>query len=419
MKTKKTMIICSVVFILAALFALSHNRFTGAKERSEKVHGDQLLRKADHEENEKNEGLPGPAHSDEGHVRATEEEMKELGIELAKAGPGALRVLLDLPGEILLNDDRVASVTPYVSGYVKEIRKSCGDKVRAGEVMAVLESREVADAKAAFLAARARLALAERNYKREEGLWKKKISSEQDYLEARQALTEAEIEMRFTGQKLMALGLPKGALEKLPEEFDSSLTRYEIVSPLDGQVLEKNLSLGEMVKDDRVVYRVANMDSVWVRINVYQKDMRLLRAGAEAVISAGQGIPDSIGTISFLGPLVGEETRTAHARVLLPNQGGHWRPGLFVNVRVSTGEERIPLLIPKEAVQTIEGREVVFVPSSDVFEPRPISTGRSDRTHVEVVSGLSPGDSYVAKGAFEIKAAMATASLGAHAGHNH
>jgi len=420
MKGKQAVGIGLVFFIAGALAALSYVWITGLKIPGGRILGQPTHQEGEvHEETAKKDHKDEPADKEEGRVRFSKGEMKELGIQLSKAGPGTLRNILSLPGEILLNDDRVASVIPYVSGYVTGIRKSWHDQVRKGEVMAVLASRDLADAKAAFLAARGRVALAGRNFSREEGLWKKKISSEQDYLEAKQALASAEIEMRSSRQKLVALGLSNAAVERVPEESDSLLTRYEIVSPLDGEVLEKKISLGEMVKSETVVYRVGNLDSVWVKVNVYQKDMGFLRKGEEVVISAGQGIPDAKGTITFIGPLVGETTRTAHAQVLLSNPNGQWRPGLFVNAEISTARERIPIWIPQEAVATLEGRTVVFIPAAEGFQTKPISTGRSDRTHVEVVAGLSPGDPYVAKGAFEIKAAITTGSLGAHAGHSH
>ena len=420
MKGKQAIVIGSVFFIAGALAVLSYNWIRGPNRPGGQILGPQAHQEAKvHEEAEKHGHEDEPADSDEGRIRMTKEEMKELGIELSKAGPGVLRNILSLPGEILLNDDRVASVIPSVSGHVTEVRKSWHDQVRKGEVMAVLASRELADAKAEFLAARERVALANRNFSREEELWKKKISSEQDYLEAKQALASAEIEMRSTRQKLIALGLSNVAVERVPEESDSLLTRYEIVSPLDGEVIEKKISLGEMVKNETVVYRVANLASVWVKVNVYQKDMGFLRKGDEVVISAGQGIPDAKGTITFIGPLVGETTRTAHAQVLLSNPSGQWRPGLFVNAEITTARERVPLRIPKDAVATLEGRTVVFIHTDEGFEPKTISTGRSDRTHVEVVAGLSAGDSYVAQGAFEIKAIITAGSLGAHAGHGH
>ncbi|MBW2207922.1 MAG: efflux RND transporter periplasmic adaptor subunit, partial [Deltaproteobacteria bacterium] len=336
-----------------------------------------------------------------------------------KAGPGNLEAVLTLPGEIILNDDRVALVTPYVSGYVREIRKRQGDPVRKGEVMAVLESREMADAGTAYLAAREWVVLAEKTFLREESLWRKKISPEQDYLESKMALSAARIEARSARQKLMALGLSKAFVDRLHKQKDASLTRYEIVSPLKGQVLGKNLSLGEMVESTAAVYRVADIGSVWVNINLLQKHLHYLKKGMAVQIWADDSIAPAPGKLTFIGPLVGKETRTAEGRATLSNPDGQWRPGLFVKAQIRIGKKDIPLLIPKKAVQTIEGNSVVFVPAEGGFEATPISTGRSDRTHVEIISGLSLGDRYVTEGAFELKATLMTDSMDSHAGHGH
>ena len=359
------------------------------------------------------------AHEDEGHVLLTKEQALALGIGMAKAGPGKLETVVTLPGEIILNDDRVALVTPYVPGYVREIRKRRGDSVQKGEVMAVLESPELADAGTAYLGARERVILAKKTFQREESLWQKKISPEQDYLESKMVLSAARIEARSARQKLMALGLSKASVDRLPSRKDASLTRYEIISPLKGQVLEKNLSLGEMVGSAVPVYRVADMDSVWVSINLLQKDLPNLKKGMDVQVWADDAIVPASGKLTFIGPLVGKETRTAEGRATISNPDGQWRPGLFVKARIESGKEDIPLLIPKKAVQTLEGNPVVFVPAEGGFEAAPVSIGQSDRTRVQIVSGLAPGDSYVMDGAFELKASLMTESMDSHAGHGH
>ncbi len=117
--------------------------------------------------------------------------------------------------------------------------------------------------------------------------------------------------------------------------------------------------------------------------------------------------------------MIGAETRTALARVVLPNSDGRWRPGLFVTARIEGGEEEVGVLIPKTALQSIDGEAVVFVETGDGFASRPVVTGRSDRSHVEVRSGLSEGERYIADGAFVLKARIVTSGLDSHAGHGH
>ena len=161
-------------------------------------------------------------------------EIKEFGIKLGTAGPGRIKVQLSLPGEVAANEDRLVHVVPRVSGIVRNVRKNVGDNVRAGEVLAVLESRDLADAKASFLAAMEREKLARANFVREETLWKKKISAEQDYLEAKRALAEAVIELRSSEQKLHSLGFSDSYLSKLPDQSEIDYTKYVMTAPANG-----------------------------------------------------------------------------------------------------------------------------------------------------------------------------------------
>jgi len=418
----KVVFICIAVMIPVAFGAFYYGRTVESHRAAMEIHEAENHGEREHEEHEEKDHeflKSDPIHQDEDHIFLSEDQIRALGIATAKAGPGTLETVLTLPGEIVLNDDNVALVTPYVSGYVKEIRKRQGDPVRRGEVMAVLESRELADAGSVYLSARERLAPAVKNFEREESLWRKKISPEQDYLESKMALSAARIAVRSARQKLMALGLSRGAMDRLPRQADASLTRYEILSPLNGQVLEKNLSLGEMVESTDSVYRVADMNTVWVKINLLQGQLAFLKKGMAVHIRGDGPMAEATGRLIFIGPLVGKETRTANGRATLSNSDGEWRPGLFVKAQIRIGKENIPLLIPKKAVQTIGGNPVVFVPAEGGFEATSIVMGRSDGTHVKIISGLSGGDLYVAEGAFELKATLMTDSMGNHAGHGH
>jgi len=356
-------------------------------------------------------------HADESVVRLTDAQRKEFGIELATAGSGPLKAQVELPGEIVPNADRVAHVVPRVPGVVREVRKVLGDHVRKGEILLVMDSKELADNKAAFLSAREKMDLYKANFDREEDLWTKKISPAQDYLQAKQALSEARIELRSAEQKLHALGFSDAYLAQLPSQPDASYIRYEVTAPFDGVIIEKHVALGEAQKEDAVMFRVADLRFVWVNLGVYQKDIPSIRVGQPVVVSAGHGIPDMTGEISYIEPLVGEQTRTATARVVLPNRGGQLRPGLFVTGRVTLSTVPVPVLVPKTALQTIDEKTVVFVKDEDGFEPRPVTVGRSNGTHVEITSGLKPGQKYVSAGAFTLKAQLAKGSFGDGHGH--
>jgi len=366
-----------------------------------------------HKEDEQDED----EHEEGGAISLTDAELDEFGIEVKKAAPGLFETFVDLPGEIVINSDRQAHVVPRVPGIVGEVHKRLGDPVKTNEVMAVLESRDLADAKAEFLASLERFDFAEVFFKREENLWEKKISSEQEYLDARQILVEARINLRSAEQKLHALGFSETYLKQLPDHPDQSYTRYEIKAPFDGVVIQKHISFGEALGDDAEAFVIADLSSVWVDINIYQKDLVKIHTGQKVVIDIGHGVDSAHSTLSYVGPLVGEETRTALARAVLQNPLGQLRPGMFITARVATDSTEVPLMVPKTALQTLEGKTVVFVQDEDGFEARPVTIGRDNGLHVVIENGLQSGERYVSKGAFTLKAQLSKGAFGD--GHNH
>ncbi len=352
----------------------------------------------------------GHGHGEEADIAVlSEEQIKANNVQVVEAGPGEISVQLALPGEVRLNADRVAHVVPRVAGVVRESLATVGDEVKAGQVMAVLESRELATIKAEYLSAKERESLARATFEREKGLWEKKISAEQDYLSAKQAMAEAAISVRSAEQQLHAVGFSEEYLKGIPGQSHISYTRYEITAPFDGSVIEKHITLGESLKDDGPCFTIADLTTVWVNLSVYQKDIPSIRKGQQVLISAGDNLSDGVdATVDYMGPIVGEETRTAIARVVLPNETGQWRPGQFVTGFVSTKTTKtVPVVAPKTALQTFEGATCVFVQTDKGFVPAPVTVGSSNDTHVEIVKGLEQGARIVVEGAFVIKAEIA------------
>jgi membrane fusion protein, heavy metal efflux system len=342
-------------------------------------------------------------HDEEKVVRMPADKAQQLGIKVEVARAGSLQTSLTLPGTIALNADRRVHVVSRIPGIIQEIRKQLGDPVRAGEVMAVIDSRELADTKAAYLAARERLSLAETTFAREKDLWDKKISPEEDYLKAKQALAEVRIELQVATQKLRALGFAEAYVQQLAGRANAPLTRYEVVAPLAGTVIEKHIAIGEVLKDDTEAFVVADLSTVWVDLNISAKDLLLVRKGQRVVIAADATMKAE-GTVSYISPVVSDETRTVVTRVVLPNPDGRWRPGLFVTATLTASETPVAVLIPKTATQTIDGQPNVFVQTPEGFAPRPVTLGRPNETHVEITAGLQAGERYAATETFVLKA---------------
>ncbi|MGE3539167.1 MAG: efflux RND transporter periplasmic adaptor subunit [Candidatus Tectimicrobiota bacterium] len=344
-------------------------------------------------------------HADEKMVRFPAAKAQQLGIEVAVARAGRLQTSLTLPGTVMLNAERRVHVVSRIPGIVQEIRKQLGDTVRAGETMAVIDSRELADTKAAYLASRERVALAETIFAREKDLWEKKISPQEDYLKAKQALTEVRIELQVAAQKLRALGFAEASVQQLAGRVNASLTRYEVAAPFAGTVIERHLAIGEVLKDDTEAFVVADLSTVWVDLHLSTKDLALVRKGQRVVI-ATHATMQAEGTVSYISPVVSDETRTVLTRVVLPNPDGRWRPGLFVTARLTAGETPVAVLIPKTATQTIDGQPSVFVQTLEGFALRPVTLGRANESHVEVTAGLETGERYATTETFLLKAEL-------------
>ena len=357
-------------------------------------------------------------HVDESVVQLSVADAKRFGIEVDSAGAGEFDVHITVPGEITVNADRLVHIVPRVGGIVREVKKTLGDTVRKGEVMAVIESRDLADAKTAYLASVERLGLAKSTFEREEKLWKEKISSEQDYLDARNVFAEARIEMRSAEQKLRALGFGQEYLEKLSEGPKEMLTSFEIIAPFGGTIIQKHITMGELVKDDADVFVVADLDTVWVDLHVHQKDVGFVRKGQEVTISTLH-IPATTGVIGYVEPVLNGKTRTALARVVLDNSSGQFRPGTFITAEILVESHGSDLVVVKDIIQDIDDTSYVFVQNGHGFEARRVTVGRSNKRKVEIVSGLKAGEKVVTKNSFRLKAELEKVAGASCSGHAH
>lgn len=350
---------------------------------------------------------------EEGRVRMDDQIAAKAGIEVRAAGPAKIRSTLELQGEIQFNRDRMAHVVPQLAGVVVQAAKNLGDQVKKGEVLAVIQSKALADLRSEHLAAQTRLELARSTHEREKQLWEEKISAQQDYLAARNALAEAQIAHRSVEQKLLALGLSHDAAQR--RGAADTLTRYEIRAPIDGVVIEKHLAAGEAVKEDATIFAIADLSLVWAEMNVYPQQLNLVKIGQKVTVRASTLNAEAEGRVSYVGSLVGEQTRSAKARVTLPNPERSWRPGLFVTVELVQDETEVPVAVPLGAIQTYRDWKVVFGRFGNAFEARPVELGRSDGRQVEILKGLEPGTRYAASNTFVLKADLGKAG----ASHDH
>lgn len=340
-------------------------------------------------------------HADDGLVRLSEDQIRSAGITLATAGPATVTHTIRLPGEVRVNEDLTAHVVPRLPGVAEAAPAELGQAVKKGQVLAVISSPALADLRSALDAARTRLALATTLYEREKKLWQDRISPEQDYLLARQARREAELNEQVARSKLAALDVKSGG---------GALSRYELRAPFDGVVVEKHITLGEAVQENTNVFVLSDLSRVWVDMAVTPKDLGTVRSGVDATITAPTAGLIAKGKVGYVGALVGAQTRSAVARVVIDNPEGALRPGLFVDVTLAQGRREAPVAVPAGAIQTVDDKPSVFVATREGFRAQPVRTGIVDGATVEILEGLAPGARYVGVGSFVLKAELGKGS---------
>lgn len=476
------------------------------------------------------------AHAHEGEapsVSLTDDEIARYGIALATAGPGNLDVHVSLPGQIAINTDRLAHIVPTAAGVVRQVISNVGDKVKAGDVLAWIESPELGKAKVDYLtkwaelgccamdlkrtrqiyqsttklletlqteppletlnqiagealdinhttlvSAYAELSLAKAAYLREKPL--KEISSKQDFLTAESDLKKAEAKYAAArdsitfqiqktlidaerNQQVLEIGA-KGAERTLyvlglkaedvndvrllaqglspildhahakvctnpncteckkafsPRGDKEKLAWYPLRAPFDGTVIKKHITLGEKLTGESDAYTVADINSVWVNLNVHQKHLPQIALGQRVLVDAGPAAGKTEGRISYVSPVVGQSSRTTLARIVLENKLGLLRPGTFVTADVAVDQVPARVAVPKDIIQDMDDHKTVFVRTGNGFEARAVNLGKSNTVLVEITSGLEPGETIVTKNSFRLKAELEKDAGGENAGHGH
>jgi membrane fusion protein, heavy metal efflux system len=346
----------------------------------------------------------------EARVEIPDEVLKSIGVEIRTAGPATITPTLKLPGEIVFDEHTIVQVVPRLPGIVTAVYRHHGQLVQKGEVLAVIESQVLAEMRAQLLAARKRLGLARITFEREKQLWEEKISAKQDYLAAQQALSEAEITADLALVKLSNLGIPSEIVDQR-----GNLARYEIRAPNFGLITAKAIAQGQTLKEDAAIFTIADISTIWAQITVYAKDLEVIKLGQMATVKATAIDAEGEGTISYISALIGTQTRSATARVVLENKDEQWRPGMFVTAELVVEEIAVPVAVSADAIQTLNDHSVVFGRYGQYFEARPLKLGRSDGRMVEVLNGLSAGEQYAAENSFAIKAELGKAG----ASHDH
>jgi cobalt-zinc-cadmium efflux system membrane fusion protein len=344
---------------------------------------------------------------DDASVKLTERQVAAGKFAVSEVGSGMLSRRITVPGSIVASGDHIARVAVRLLGTVAELRKRLGDAVQAGEVVAVIESREVADAKSEYLAARLVFDLQQTLFDRSKTLFERKFLSENDFLRARTTFEDARVKIEIARQKLFALSLTAEQIEALPQQPVETLRQQELRAPISGRVAERRVELGSLVGREGLeseLYVIVDLSVVWADMAVPPSDLASIHEGQQITVTGGA--ESSPATVILVSPLLDKDTRAARVVASVDNSARKWRPGSFIVAEIPADEALAAVVLPKTSLQSIKGESTVFVRTPDGFEARKISVGRQDERLIEVTAGLATGERIATANTFTLKAEL-------------
>lgn len=345
----------------------------------------------------------GDSAATDGPIKLSAAQIEASKITLAKVGAGVLTRLITVPATVTPDPDRLARVAAKVAGTVAELRKRLGDDLRRDETIAIVDSREVADAKSEYLAAAVNADLQSKLFQREKGLFDKKITAEQLFLKARTTFAEAKLRLDLARQKLAALDLSESEIANLATQPIAGLRAKEIRAPIAGRVIERLVNLGQPVTAESQLYVISDLSVVEADLSVPLASLAAVRDGQPVRLVNNDGRAFE-GKVAIVSAVVTAETRAGHVIASFKNSDFALRPGMALNAEIELAQTRVALAAPRAAVQLIHNEPYVFVRTADGFEKRRIVTGIGDDDEVEVTGGLTPGETIAVANSFVLKA---------------
>lgn len=364
---------------------------TGHKDEKPGAHDEHKEKKEGHEE-----------HGEEGKIKMTAEVQKQNGVAVAPVKKQRMAGVISVTGKVEANADKIAHVSPRISGKIVSVRASLGDSVASGQPLATLDSVELGEALNRYHQSKTKLVLAQSNMDRIKTLVDKKIAARKDILQAETDFKTAQTELHTDEERLSLYGV---ALSDLKGD-DHKKPLLPVRSPIGGIITEKHAIVGELADPSKSLYTIADLSSIWVVVDINEKDLAKIHRRQSASVAVG-AFPDLKlkGRITYIADLVDQSTRTVKARIEVANPGRKLKPEMFATVELALAADAPPVpAVPEDALQDLDGKKVVFVAENATeFAARPVQTGRSASGLVEIVSGLKEGENYAVKGSFILK----------------
>lgn len=394
------------IFLVVALGGGFIYRFThlnsGGAAKAEKKEAGKKAEKA---------GGQDEGNKESGSIKMAAEVQSQNGVVVASAKKQGLNGDISATGKVEANADRIAHVSPIISGKIIEVTASLGDSVSAGQTLATLDSVELGEALNRYHQSKTKLILAQSNMARVKSLVEKKIAARKDIFQAENDFKTAQTELHTDEERLALFGVSSSDLKK--EKHQRPL--LPIRSPIIGIITEKHAIVGELSDPSKSIYTIADLSSVWVLTDINEKDLAMVRKGQTATVKVG-AFPDMSfdGKITYIADLMDETTRTVKARVEVQNPDRFLKPEMFATIVLTLPATAPPVLaVPEEAIQELEGKKVLFVTEDGVeFNPREVQLGITSGGMVEISGDFVEGQLYAVKGSFLLKSELKKSELG-------
>lgn len=347
---------------------------------------------------------------------ASPEVVRTVGFEYMQVQAAPLARTVERNAEIAYNANRYARLSSRAGGVIAEVKKDLGEPVKQGDVLAVVDSTDLGSAKSDLLQSLEIARLWDTNAARERALIERGIGIEREALEAETKAAEGRIAVNRARQRLRTLGLTNEQIAVVEKESDTS-SLLELVASFDGMVVERAAVVGEVAEQGRSLMAVADTGTMWALVDLAESDLAVVKVGQRATVTL-DGLPGKSfsGRLTWISTQIDPKTRTLKARVELDNGEGSLRANMFGRARISAGDEREALTVPKDAVQWEGCCNIAFVRTDDsgmTFRPARLVLAYDAGDRYEVAEGLAPGDTVVTKGSFILKNEILKNSVGA------
>ncbi|WP_372491157.1 efflux RND transporter periplasmic adaptor subunit [Acinetobacter amyesii] len=340
-------------------------------------------------------------HSEEGEIELTAQQMVEHGLKVETVTQGEVNSFVILPGKLVVNTDQQAHISPNFSGHVEQVNVALGQYVERGQTLAVLSIPELIDQQANLSIAQSSLRLAQQEYQREQQLWSQGISAKQDLQRAENTYRQAQITVQSQQARLHALG------------STGQNGRFVIRAPIPGMISQKDIVVGENVQLADQLFVIENLKDLWLEFNLPNTSNIHLQAGQILNFKTNGSDQNYQAKVQTLNSQADLQTGRLQVRAKVTTQADVLRPNVLVNVFVTDAQAKTALRVQKKALQQVEGKPVVFVIESEEkglvhLKAQLIEVGVSsqDGQWLEVISGLTEGQKYIADGSFLLKSEL-------------